>query len=61
MNALRRPLTWWQAVLVIIVAVVIIGAILMWRMKSTPTYPKPEGTPETYEQMQKKPAAGGTF
>jgi len=61
MEALRKPLKWWQAALIIVVAVVIIGAFIMWRMKSTATYPKPEGTPETYEQMQKKPAAGGAF
>jgi hypothetical protein len=56
MEVFRKPLTWWQATLILLIAIVVIGAIVMWRMRPA-TYLKPEGTPETYEQMQKAPAA----
>jgi uncharacterized membrane protein len=52
----------WIAVVALVVIVLAIGSIVYLSVAGKRTAEKyaPKGTPETYQQMQKMPAAGGT-
>lgn len=58
---MQKQVTWWQAIIAIVVVVLVVGGASYWwfSRKQVAAKYQPEGTPETYEQMQQMPAAGG--